>query len=300
MYILNLTGKNTIIKINFGGIIMKPLKYIILFLITLLILSGPIIAGSYTYYRVRKGDCLSKIADYFNLNTKNIISINNINNPNLLKTGQNLKIPVKKIRYKIKNGDTLSKIASNYNVKLKNLIRINNISNPDKIISGQVLMIPVVNKRRKQSSISRHYRLNFIWPVQGKISSSFGWRIHPISNKRNYHTGIDIATSIASPVYAAAEGVVVHSDWLGGYGKLIIIQHRNNKKTYYAHNIELLVDKGDRVKKGKVIALSGNSGRSTGPHLHFEIRTNNRVENPMKYLNKQYLDNGFRELDSYN
>lgn len=271
---------------------MKTVRYILLFLIVFLILSSSIIAGDYTFYRVKRGDCLSEIAGFFNLSSERIINVNNINNPNLLKVGQNLKIPVKKINYKIRNGDTLSKIANGYNVKLDNIIKINNFINPNKIIPGQVIIIPV--NRKTKRTMSRHYRLNFIWPVQGRISSPFGWRIHPISNKRQFHTGIDIAIPIASPVYAAAEGVVTYSDWLGGYGRLVIIQHRNNKKTYYAHNIELLVKEGEKVKKGKVIALSGNSGRSTGPHLHFEIRTNNQVEDPMKYLNKRYLKNGFR------
>ena len=79
-----------------------------------------------------------------------------------------------------------------------------------------------------------------------------------------------------------------------GYGNLVIIEHRRNKKTYYAHNLELIVREGEIVKRGKIIAFSGNSGVSTGPHLHFEIRYYNRSENPMKYLNQKYFRNGFR------
>jgi murein DD-endopeptidase MepM/ murein hydrolase activator NlpD len=251
-------------------------------------------ANDILIYRVEKGDSLIKISNYFEIDLKELIALNNLDNPDLILTGQKIKIPQKTIKYNVKSGDSLNKIANIYNVKVNDIIRINKIKNPNKIFVGQILIIPINNKRNIHSSYSRNVNLNFIWPVQGKITSSFGWRLHPITHKREFHTGIDIGIPIGSPVYASEDGYVLYSGWSRGYGNLIIIQHRNNKQTYYAHNIELLVKKDDKIKQGRIIALSGNSGISTGPHLHFEIRTNNIAQDPMNYLNQKYLNNNFK------
>ena len=110
------------------------------------------------------------------------------------------------------------------------------------------------------------------------VSSKFGMRWG------RQHTGIDLALPTGSPVIAADGGKVIFSGTNGTYGKLVIIDHGANLKTYYAHNSKLLVSKGDNVYKGQQISESGNSGRSTGPHLHFEVRVNNIPVNPEKYL----------------
>lgn len=122
------------------------------------------------------------------------------------------------------------------------------------------------------------------WPTYGRISSKFGYRVHPISKKRDFHTGIDIANSSGTPIYAAGTGKVIFSAYKNGYGKTILIDHGYGYVTAYAHCSTLLVDVGDRVTKGDKIAKIGRTGTSTGNHLHFEVRKYGTQINPMKTL----------------
>jgi murein DD-endopeptidase MepM/ murein hydrolase activator NlpD len=122
------------------------------------------------------------------------------------------------------------------------------------------------------------------WPVSGRISSPFGWRMHPILRKKKYHSGIDLAVSTGTAVKAADSGRVLVSGWQGGYGNFIALDHGKGISTCYGHNSRLLVKAGELVKKGQTIAFSGNTGLSTGPHLHFEVRVNGNPVNPLGYL----------------
>jgi murein DD-endopeptidase MepM/ murein hydrolase activator NlpD len=128
-------------------------------------------------------------------------------------------------------------------------------------------------------------RGNYQWPTRGIISSHFG-EIRPGGRR---HQGIDIANAVGTPIYAAASGTVVFSGWdSGGYGNLIILEHLNGERTYYAHNSQNRVVAGQQVAQGQWIADMGSTGRSTGPHLHFEIRSFVRQRfishNPLNYL----------------
>lgn len=125
-----------------------------------------------------------------------------------------------------------------------------------------------------------------IWPVPGvyEITSPFGFRIHPILRKRMLHTGIDIGCFSGTAVIAAQTGTVVHADWLGGYGKMIMIDHGGGIMTVYAHLNSFNVSLGQVVVQGAVIAQSGNTGRSMGPHLHFEVRKDGQYVNPLEYV----------------
>ncbi|MFW6016337.1 MAG: peptidoglycan DD-metalloendopeptidase family protein, partial [bacterium] len=266
-----------------------------LYIIILIILFTTIVnANGFITYYVRPGDTLTSIARDYSVSLKTLIDINNINNANIIVVNQKIKIPDKNT-YVVKKGDSLSKIAENFNIKLKDLIENNKIVNPNNIYVGQNIKIPDSNsdntrghnshERERLQLASRSQNTNYIWPVVGTLSSEYGWRIHPLSKSKDFHTGIDIAVPIGTPVYSVEDGIVVHSDWSGGYGKLIIIKHRNNTLSYYAHNHQTLVKKGEKVGQGKIIALSGNTGQSTGPHLHFEIRKNKKHLNPLIYLN---------------
>ncbi|MBQ9596610.1 MAG: peptidoglycan DD-metalloendopeptidase family protein [Synergistaceae bacterium] len=126
----------------------------------------------------------------------------------------------------------------------------------------------------------------FRWPIMGRINSPFGWRQHPITRRRDFHTGIDIKASRGDPIKGAGSGRVVYSGWMGGYGKVIVIEHHNGQSTLYAHCSTLLVGKGANVSSGQLIAKVGTTGRSTGPHLHFEVRNGNSPVNPIKYLSR--------------
>jgi murein DD-endopeptidase MepM/ murein hydrolase activator NlpD len=124
----------------------------------------------------------------------------------------------------------------------------------------------------------------FIWPVSGRITSPFGWRMHPILKKNKFHSGLDIAVSSGTPVKAADGGIVLVSGWQGGYGNFVAIDHGKGISTCYGHNSRLLVRVGERVEKGQQISISGSTGLSTGPHLHFEVRVNGNPVNPLGYL----------------
>lgn len=124
------------------------------------------------------------------------------------------------------------------------------------------------------------------WPVPGhnRISSPFGYRIHPILKTKKFHSGIDIPAPTGSDVIAGESGVVIHSGNLGGYGKVIMVDHGSGIVTLYAHNSRLVARKGQNVSKGDIIAKIGTTGMSTGPHSHFEVRKNGSYENPVPWV----------------
>jgi murein DD-endopeptidase MepM/ murein hydrolase activator NlpD len=123
-----------------------------------------------------------------------------------------------------------------------------------------------------------------LWPVMGTITSSFGERLDPFNGEGAFHAGIDIATSYGVSVRAAADGVVVKASFGGGYGREIVIDHGNGIQTVYGHLSGFAITEGEQVKRGQVIGYVGSSGRSTGPHLHYEVRIHNTPVNPHKYL----------------
>lgn len=126
---------------------------------------------------------------------------------------------------------------------------------------------------------------DIIWPLSSKrVTSEFGWRVHPIFGTSKFHSGIDVGARMGDPVWATAGGVVIHSGWMGGYGKTIIIDHGGGLTSLYAHNSRLVVQNGETVKKGQVIAHIGSTGYSTGPHIHFEVRKYGKPVNPRSYM----------------
>jgi len=126
----------------------------------------------------------------------------------------------------------------------------------------------------------------FYWPIpaSGRITSGFGMRMHPILRTNRMHSGIDVGAPTGTRLYAAAEGYVRFAGWSGGYGNTVIIDHGNGYSTLYAHNSRNRVTTGQFVSRGQHIADVGSTGMSTGPHLHFEVRINNRATDPMAYF----------------
>ena len=124
----------------------------------------------------------------------------------------------------------------------------------------------------------------FIQPVNGRFSSPYGYRVHPISRSRKLHTGQDIAAPSGTPIKAAGSGVVISAGWRNGYGNTVIIDHGGGKSTLYGHCSRLYVSSGQRVSMGQRIAAVGSTGYSTGPHLHFEVRINGSPVNPRWYF----------------
>lgn len=125
-----------------------------------------------------------------------------------------------------------------------------------------------------------------LWPVNGVLRSSFGGRCDPLSGEGTFHTGVDLAATSGTPVHVTADGVVTTAGWSGSYGKLVVVDHGNGIETYYAHLSQFLAVPGQEVQRGQVIALSGGTGRVTGPHMHYEVRLRGTPVNPYKYLVK--------------
>ena len=129
-----------------------------------------------------------------------------------------------------------------------------------------------------------------IYPAYGRISDPYGWRTHPITGKRSFHNGLDIGNKIGTPIYAVADGKVASTGKQKYFGKYIGLSHKFGYQTNYAHLHKIFVKKGEKVKRGQIIAEMGNSGRSTGSHLHFEVIRYNKSRNPYEYLNKHEDD----------
>ena len=122
------------------------------------------------------------------------------------------------------------------------------------------------------------------WPVRGVITSSFGERVDPFLGEGAFHPGIDIGAPYGTPVHVTADGIVVYAGVINGYGRAVIVNHGHGIRTLYAHMSALVVTAGQRIDRGEVVGYVGDSGRSTGPHLHYEVRVNNDPVNPYRYL----------------
>ncbi|MEO2068317.1 MAG: peptidoglycan DD-metalloendopeptidase family protein [Desulfurobacteriaceae bacterium] len=132
------------------------------------------------------------------------------------------------------------------------------------------------------------------YPTVGKLTSDFGLRRNPITKRIEFHLGVDLAGTWGTPVRATADGVVVKTGWCGPMGKCLIIKHSKDFSTYYGHLAKFFVKKGDFVEKGQIIGMMGNSGRSTGPHLHYTVRFRDKVVNPLTYM-EVFNDRGKEE-----
>ncbi len=131
------------------------------------------------------------------------------------------------------------------------------------------------------------------YPVYGRITSKFGMRIDPFNGRWAFHSGVDIKGRVGTPVRATACGVVEKVGYNRGYGRFVVVRHGNGFSTLYAHLCRIKVRKGERVERGEVIGLMGNTGRSTGPHLHYEVRVGNKPVNPLKFMKvKEILRKG--------
>jgi len=208
-------------------------------------------------------------------------------NANMITVGQKTQHPDDPgALHTVKQGESLWEIARTYQTDMNEIIAVNELENPDRIRPRQELVIPGANAARIGSAIRSERLVSddgrlmraFSWPVSGRISSRYGPRWGRM------HYGIDIAVNTGTPVKAAARGRVSFAGWNGGYGYLVIIDHGNNVETRYAHLSRIAVQVGQYVSRGSVIAYSGNTGNSTGPHLHFEIRYKGQAVNPLNYL----------------
>ena len=202
-------------------------------------------------------------------------------------------------------GENLYRIGLRYGVPAKEIARANGIRDVTNLRVGQRLYIPGARSRmrasaadarrgdasssgrprssdaarRKARALAKNQTsLQFAWPVRGRLSSRFG------SRKGRPHEGIDIAARRGTPIFASESGRVIFSGRMRGYGKVVIVKHAGRYRSVYAHASKLLARKGEFVERGQKIAEVGSTGRSTGPHLHFEIRRSETPQNPISYL----------------
>ncbi len=233
-------------------------------------------------YQIRAGDTLSGIANRFNLNLDTIISMNDISDARALPAGMKLEIPnTNGLRYRIKRGDSLGGIARAYGIRLETLVDWNNLESAV-IQPAQELFIPGV--RMSTNELNRVLGKLFIYPTRGRITSRFGYRKNPFSGVREFHNALDIGNIVGTPIVATMNGTVARVAYYPWLGKYMILTHADGFQSLYGHLSKVLVSKGKRIRQGQKIAEMGNTGYSTGPHLHFAVFKNSAPVDPLKYL----------------
>ena len=268
-------------------------------------------------YVVAPGDSLWSISNAQNIELDTLIGSNTFKTSARLRPGAKLRIPNQDgIFYVLKKGESLEEVSKRYGVSINKLKQVNINVDVASLKTGDEIFLPGAKpdgliERRETPKLAEVKKQpappsktpakqapkpqpgevavkngTYRWPIMGRINSPFGWRQHPITRRRDFHTGIDIKASRGDPIKAAGSGKVVYSGWMGGYGKVLVIEHSNGQSTLYAHCSTLLAGKGASISSGQLVAKVGTTGRSTGPHLHFEVRNGNSPVNPIKYLSK--------------
>ncbi len=227
-------------------------------------------------YVVREGDTLSQIASMFDVSANTIRWNNDISGSNI-KPGQTLVIlPVSGVRHTVKTKDTLQSIAKAYKGDIEEIMRFNNITEKSVLAIGDEIIIPdgeILAQPTKASAAA-------VRTSSGSQASVFsGYYIRPTSGTKSQgihgYNAVDIASPNGTPIVASASGKVLisrNSGWNGGYGSYVIIEHGNGTQTLYAHMSNTAISQGAFVDQGQVIGYVGNTGKSTGNHVHFEIR----------------------------
>lgn len=252
-------------------------------------------------YVVKNGDTVSDIAKMFEVSSNTILWANGLKKGEKLVAGDTLIIlPVDGLKHTVKKGDTIKNIAKAYEVEPADIYDFNDISENDIIIVGQEIIIPGgelketeakktaissnknTNKNTNTTTTNKNIRTGGSIPnnyYSSNNSKSYpGYYIKPVICKltqgRHNRNAIDLGCPIGTSVKASASGKVIFAKmgWNGAFGNLIIIAHPNGSQTFYAHLSKINVSLGEQVKQGQVIGNVGNTGRSTGPHLHFEVR----------------------------
>ncbi|MHA1597529.1 MAG: peptidoglycan DD-metalloendopeptidase family protein [Alphaproteobacteria bacterium] len=256
--------------------------------------------------KVAKGDTVYGLSRRHRVSARNIIEANNLKPPYQLKIGQRIVLMRDRVHV-VRRGDSLSSIADKYDANMYAIARVNGVKKPYTIRVGQRLRLPGRGQavdtakvawkkptaaRRSTLSSARKKSLKpiqtppkrtgkgFAWPVRGKVLSSFGAKQNGLQND-----GINIQAAVGASVKAAENGVVAYAgNELRGFGNLLLIKHSGGWITAYAHNRELLVKRGEKIKKGQAIARVGSSGGVKTPQLHFELRKGKRAVDPLKHL----------------
>lgn len=269
-------------------------------------------------YVVRRGDTVHSIARAHDVPLRSIIDANRLAPPYAIRVGQKLTIPAGRFHV-VRSGDTVYSISRQYNVDMASLTSLNRLREPYTIRVGERLQLPsrgtaqpivdsdvaggpvpiarpvagvavassqpsVMTTTQPKSSLPAAPAATggFIWPIEGKILSTYGPKANGLHND-----GINIAAEIGAPVKAAQSGVVAYAgNELKGYGNLLLIRHEGDLITAYAHNSKLLVQRGDTVTRGHTIAQAGNSGSVVTPQVHFEVRRGAKALDPQLFIGR--------------
>ncbi len=245
----------------------------------------PIAASRATWstYTVQVGDTLSGIAHRTGVAADYLIASNDVD-PGRLRVGQQILIPVGGVLHTVRQGQSLADIATSYGVTEGAIKLANGLAGEPRAGTRILVPSPSVVPQATAVALGKGVGARFAWPTRGAISSPYGPRIHPIYQVSSFHAGVDIVVPEGTRVYASAPGRVITAGWEGGYGLLVVLDHGDGYTTYYGHLSALLVSVGQFVEIGQAIALSGNTGLSTGPHLHFEIRRDGVTVDPLLFL----------------
>ncbi len=227
--------------------------------------------GQITAYVVRSGDTVGSIAEMFGVSANTIMWANDLKSKTL-KVGQELVIlPTTGVRHVVKSGDTLQSIAKKYKADIDDVLSYNAVPSNAKLLVGDVIIVPGGTVSNVQSAVTVSI---------GGQTVSAGYYLRPIrggvkSQGIHGYNGVDLAAPVGTPIMASADGIVIiakTSGYNGGYGLYVAIKHANGTQTVYGHMSQVNVAVGESVKQGEVIGAVGNTGHSTGPHVHFEIR----------------------------
>jgi murein DD-endopeptidase MepM/ murein hydrolase activator NlpD len=255
-------------------------------------------------HRVVRGETLGRIAGLYNTTVHRIMADNGLVNPHFIREGQILYVvkgeptvqeaasqiaDAAGAAHKLTHGETIWDLAIRYRVSMNDILTVNGISDPHRLQLGQQIIIPgttvttvttIAEPKREVMVASRtaSRTTGFIWPTQGNISSGYGPRWG------RFHYGIDIASKTDTPIIAVAAGTVVDSGWRTGYGYMVRLNHHDGWESLYAHASKLYVKSDQVVQKGERIAAVGQTGNSTGPHLHLELIFEGEHQNPLKHL----------------
>lgn len=244
-------------------------------------------------YEVKVGDTISKIAEEFAISEETILWENDLSSTSKIKEGQKIRIlPVSGIAHKVEGGDTIYSVAKKYQANAQAIIDFpfNDVGDDFQLGAGLTLIVPDGAPPAKPKAAPTQYlatqpldiaslgTTQFIWPAVGQMAQYYSW----------YHPALDISNLGGGPIYASDAGTVTVAGWpdSSGYGNRIIVDHGNGYTTLYAHLSGIYVSAGQKVGKGDVIGQMGSTGRSSGTHLHIEIRRDGVALNPLGLLGK--------------
>jgi len=242
-------------------------------------------AGVLTHV-VSDGETIADVATALGVSVENVRASNRLYDDEPIQPGDVIYGSTKGIVHTIQPGQTLTDIAITYSVPVESIAQANDIIDPSRIYAGARILIPGVTKTFWDDvvKLSKGKCSQFIWPLLGDVVSGFGWRIHPVLGTWHHHNGIDIDVPEGTVVHAAASGNVYFTGDQEGYGTTVILEHPDGFYTIYGHLSVVYVHQGQFVEVGQQIAESGNTGISSGPHLHFEIRNGEFPVDPLRYL----------------